>query len=134
MCSRAWRSTNRSASASNRRSKCANWRQAARAFSRRDSVRTRAPTWSDREQCARALGEVRIARQALPTDGANAPTGGKRQGLFPGVTAFEPERQRGQIGSNVLARLAKYESLGKRFQPTEQMRQLAASGKGFFPA
>ena len=36
--------------------------------------------------------------------------------------------------SNILARLAKYESLGKRFQPTEQMRQLAASGKGFFPA
>ena len=36
--------------------------------------------------------------------------------------------------SNILTRLAKYESLGKRFQPTEQMRQLAASGKGFFPA
>ena len=34
----------------------------------------------------------------------------------------------------VLERLAKYESLGKRFQPTEQMRKLAASGKGFFPA
>ena len=34
--------------------------------------------------------------------------------------------------SNLLARLAKYEALGKRFQPTEQMRQLAASGKGFF--
>jgi 3-hydroxyacyl-CoA dehydrogenase/enoyl-CoA hydratase/3-hydroxybutyryl-CoA epimerase/3-hydroxyacyl-CoA dehydrogenase/enoyl-CoA hydratase/3-hydroxybutyryl-CoA epimerase/enoyl-CoA isomerase len=33
---------------------------------------------------------------------------------------------------NILAKLAKYESLGKRFQPTEQMRQLAASGKGFF--
>jgi 3-hydroxyacyl-CoA dehydrogenase/enoyl-CoA hydratase/3-hydroxybutyryl-CoA epimerase/enoyl-CoA isomerase len=36
--------------------------------------------------------------------------------------------------SNILTRLAKYESLGKRFQPTEQMRQLAATGKGFFPA
>ena len=36
--------------------------------------------------------------------------------------------------SNILTRLAKYESLGKRFRPTEQMRQLAASGKGFFPA
>jgi 3-hydroxyacyl-CoA dehydrogenase / enoyl-CoA hydratase / 3-hydroxybutyryl-CoA epimerase / enoyl-CoA isomerase len=36
--------------------------------------------------------------------------------------------------SNILTRLAKYASLGKRFQPTEQMRQLAASGKGFFPA
>jgi 3-hydroxyacyl-CoA dehydrogenase/enoyl-CoA hydratase/3-hydroxybutyryl-CoA epimerase/enoyl-CoA isomerase len=33
---------------------------------------------------------------------------------------------------NILAKLAKYESLGKRFHPTEQMRQLAASGKGFF--
>jgi 3-hydroxyacyl-CoA dehydrogenase/enoyl-CoA hydratase/3-hydroxybutyryl-CoA epimerase/3-hydroxyacyl-CoA dehydrogenase/enoyl-CoA hydratase/3-hydroxybutyryl-CoA epimerase/enoyl-CoA isomerase len=35
---------------------------------------------------------------------------------------------------NVLARLTKYQSLGKRFQPTEQMTALAASGKGFFPA
>jgi 3-hydroxyacyl-CoA dehydrogenase/enoyl-CoA hydratase/3-hydroxybutyryl-CoA epimerase/3-hydroxyacyl-CoA dehydrogenase/enoyl-CoA hydratase/3-hydroxybutyryl-CoA epimerase/enoyl-CoA isomerase len=34
--------------------------------------------------------------------------------------------------SNLLTRLAKYDTLGKRFQPTEQMRQLAASGKGFF--
>jgi 3-hydroxyacyl-CoA dehydrogenase/enoyl-CoA hydratase/3-hydroxybutyryl-CoA epimerase/enoyl-CoA isomerase len=34
--------------------------------------------------------------------------------------------------SNVLARLVKYESLGKRFQPTDLMRQLASSGKGFF--
>ncbi len=33
-----------------------------------------------------------------------------------------------------LARLANYESLGKRFHPTEQMRQLASIGKGFFPA
>jgi 3-hydroxyacyl-CoA dehydrogenase / enoyl-CoA hydratase / 3-hydroxybutyryl-CoA epimerase / enoyl-CoA isomerase len=34
----------------------------------------------------------------------------------------------------ILARLAKYESLGKRFQPTEQMKSLAAkTGKGFFP-
>ena len=30
----------------------------------------------------------------------------------------------------VLAKLGKYESLGKRFQPTEMMRKLAA-GKGF---
>jgi 3-hydroxyacyl-CoA dehydrogenase/enoyl-CoA hydratase/3-hydroxybutyryl-CoA epimerase/3-hydroxyacyl-CoA dehydrogenase/enoyl-CoA hydratase/3-hydroxybutyryl-CoA epimerase/enoyl-CoA isomerase len=36
--------------------------------------------------------------------------------------------------SKIVARLAKYESLGKRFQATELMRQLAASGKGFFPA
>jgi len=35
---------------------------------------------------------------------------------------------------NVLKTLAKYESLGKRFHPTEAMRQLAAAGKGFFPA
>jgi 3-hydroxyacyl-CoA dehydrogenase len=35
---------------------------------------------------------------------------------------------------NVLGRLAKFESLGKRFVPTELMRNLAASGKGFFPA
>ncbi|MBI2804032.1 MAG: enoyl-CoA hydratase/isomerase family protein [Planctomycetes bacterium] len=34
----------------------------------------------------------------------------------------------------VLARLAKYEALGKRFQPTEQMKTLAAAGKGFFAA
>jgi 3-hydroxyacyl-CoA dehydrogenase/enoyl-CoA hydratase/3-hydroxybutyryl-CoA epimerase/3-hydroxyacyl-CoA dehydrogenase/enoyl-CoA hydratase/3-hydroxybutyryl-CoA epimerase/enoyl-CoA isomerase len=32
----------------------------------------------------------------------------------------------------VLARLKKYESLGPRFHPTEQMRRLAAEGKGFY--
>jgi 3-hydroxyacyl-CoA dehydrogenase len=35
---------------------------------------------------------------------------------------------------NVLTRLARYESLGKRFHPTELMRKLATSGKGFFAA
>lgn len=33
---------------------------------------------------------------------------------------------------NILQRLAKYESLGKRFQATEQMKKLAQAGKGFF--
>ncbi len=32
----------------------------------------------------------------------------------------------------ILAKLAKYEPLGKRFEPTESMRRLAAAGKGFF--
>ncbi len=32
----------------------------------------------------------------------------------------------------VLEKLKKYESLGKRFEPTEQMKQLAAAGKGFY--
>ncbi len=32
----------------------------------------------------------------------------------------------------VLAQLKRYESLGPRFHPTEQMRQLAAAGKKFF--
>ncbi len=34
----------------------------------------------------------------------------------------------------VLQKLQKYEALGLRFQPTEQMRQLAAAGKGFYSA
>jgi 3-hydroxyacyl-CoA dehydrogenase / enoyl-CoA hydratase / 3-hydroxybutyryl-CoA epimerase / enoyl-CoA isomerase len=34
---------------------------------------------------------------------------------------------------NVLAKLKKYEHLGARFQPTEQMRKLALEGKGFYP-
>jgi 3-hydroxyacyl-CoA dehydrogenase/enoyl-CoA hydratase/3-hydroxybutyryl-CoA epimerase/3-hydroxyacyl-CoA dehydrogenase/enoyl-CoA hydratase/3-hydroxybutyryl-CoA epimerase/enoyl-CoA isomerase len=34
----------------------------------------------------------------------------------------------------VLEMLRKYEPLGKRFEPTEQMKQLAAQGKGFFSA
>jgi 3-hydroxyacyl-CoA dehydrogenase/enoyl-CoA hydratase/3-hydroxybutyryl-CoA epimerase/3-hydroxyacyl-CoA dehydrogenase/enoyl-CoA hydratase/3-hydroxybutyryl-CoA epimerase/enoyl-CoA isomerase len=34
----------------------------------------------------------------------------------------------------VLAKLKKYEHLGPRLQPTEQMRKLAAEGKGFYPA
>jgi 3-hydroxyacyl-CoA dehydrogenase/enoyl-CoA hydratase/3-hydroxybutyryl-CoA epimerase/3-hydroxyacyl-CoA dehydrogenase/enoyl-CoA hydratase/3-hydroxybutyryl-CoA epimerase/enoyl-CoA isomerase len=33
---------------------------------------------------------------------------------------------------NVLQKLKKYEHLGARFQPTEQMRRLAAEGKGFY--
>jgi 3-hydroxyacyl-CoA dehydrogenase/enoyl-CoA hydratase/3-hydroxybutyryl-CoA epimerase/3-hydroxyacyl-CoA dehydrogenase/enoyl-CoA hydratase/3-hydroxybutyryl-CoA epimerase/enoyl-CoA isomerase len=32
----------------------------------------------------------------------------------------------------VLEKLRKYEPLGPRFQPTEQMRRLAAAGKGFY--
>jgi 3-hydroxyacyl-CoA dehydrogenase/enoyl-CoA hydratase/3-hydroxybutyryl-CoA epimerase/3-hydroxyacyl-CoA dehydrogenase/enoyl-CoA hydratase/3-hydroxybutyryl-CoA epimerase/enoyl-CoA isomerase len=32
----------------------------------------------------------------------------------------------------VFEKLKKYESLGKRFQPTEQMKRLAAEGKGFY--
>jgi 3-hydroxyacyl-CoA dehydrogenase/enoyl-CoA hydratase/3-hydroxybutyryl-CoA epimerase/3-hydroxyacyl-CoA dehydrogenase/enoyl-CoA hydratase/3-hydroxybutyryl-CoA epimerase/enoyl-CoA isomerase len=35
--------------------------------------------------------------------------------------------------ANVLERLKKYEPLGPRFRPTEQMRKLAAEGKGFYP-
>jgi 3-hydroxyacyl-CoA dehydrogenase/enoyl-CoA hydratase/3-hydroxybutyryl-CoA epimerase/3-hydroxyacyl-CoA dehydrogenase/enoyl-CoA hydratase/3-hydroxybutyryl-CoA epimerase/enoyl-CoA isomerase len=33
----------------------------------------------------------------------------------------------------VLEKLKRYEPLGPRFQPTEQMRRLAAEGKGFYP-
>jgi 3-hydroxyacyl-CoA dehydrogenase/enoyl-CoA hydratase/3-hydroxybutyryl-CoA epimerase/3-hydroxyacyl-CoA dehydrogenase/enoyl-CoA hydratase/3-hydroxybutyryl-CoA epimerase/enoyl-CoA isomerase len=36
--------------------------------------------------------------------------------------------------NSILTRLARYESLGKRFQPTDLMRQLSAAGKGFFPS
>jgi 3-hydroxyacyl-CoA dehydrogenase len=32
----------------------------------------------------------------------------------------------------ILKTLAKYESLGPRFRPTEQMRRLAAENRGFF--
>ncbi len=34
---------------------------------------------------------------------------------------------------NVLERLKTYEHLGPRFRPTEQMRKLAAEGRGFYP-
>jgi 3-hydroxyacyl-CoA dehydrogenase/enoyl-CoA hydratase/3-hydroxybutyryl-CoA epimerase/3-hydroxyacyl-CoA dehydrogenase/enoyl-CoA hydratase/3-hydroxybutyryl-CoA epimerase/enoyl-CoA isomerase len=36
--------------------------------------------------------------------------------------------------AKVLEKLKRYEALGPRFQPTEQMRRLAAEGKGFYPA
>jgi 3-hydroxyacyl-CoA dehydrogenase/enoyl-CoA hydratase/3-hydroxybutyryl-CoA epimerase/enoyl-CoA isomerase len=36
--------------------------------------------------------------------------------------------------ANVLEKLKQYEHLGARFQPTEQMRKLAAEGKGFYGA
>jgi 3-hydroxyacyl-CoA dehydrogenase len=32
----------------------------------------------------------------------------------------------------ILDKLAAYQALGTRFQPTEQMRQLAAAGRGFY--
>jgi 3-hydroxyacyl-CoA dehydrogenase/enoyl-CoA hydratase/3-hydroxybutyryl-CoA epimerase/enoyl-CoA isomerase len=35
--------------------------------------------------------------------------------------------------AKVLEMLRRYEKLGPRFQPTEQMRRLAAEGKGFYP-
>ena len=34
----------------------------------------------------------------------------------------------------VLEKLKKYESLGPRYAPTEQMKRLAAAGKGFYAA
>jgi 3-hydroxyacyl-CoA dehydrogenase / enoyl-CoA hydratase / 3-hydroxybutyryl-CoA epimerase / enoyl-CoA isomerase len=34
---------------------------------------------------------------------------------------------------NILAKLKKYEHLGSRYEPTEQMCKLAAEGKGFYP-
>jgi hypothetical protein len=34
--------------------------------------------------------------------------------------------------AKVLEKLKKYELLGARFQPTEQMKKLAAEGKGFY--
>ncbi|MGH7173633.1 MAG: hypothetical protein ACRELG_25400 [Gemmataceae bacterium] len=34
--------------------------------------------------------------------------------------------------AKVLEKLKNYEHLGARFQPTEQMRTLAAAGKGFY--
>jgi 3-hydroxyacyl-CoA dehydrogenase/enoyl-CoA hydratase/3-hydroxybutyryl-CoA epimerase/3-hydroxyacyl-CoA dehydrogenase/enoyl-CoA hydratase/3-hydroxybutyryl-CoA epimerase/enoyl-CoA isomerase len=34
--------------------------------------------------------------------------------------------------TDVLEKLKQYETLGKRFEPTEQMRKLAAEGKGFY--
>ena len=36
--------------------------------------------------------------------------------------------------AQVVDKLKKYEGLGPRFQPTEQIRRLAAEGKGFYPA
>jgi 3-hydroxyacyl-CoA dehydrogenase/enoyl-CoA hydratase/3-hydroxybutyryl-CoA epimerase/3-hydroxyacyl-CoA dehydrogenase/enoyl-CoA hydratase/3-hydroxybutyryl-CoA epimerase/enoyl-CoA isomerase len=36
--------------------------------------------------------------------------------------------------AKLLEKLKKYAALGKRFEPTEQMKQLAAQGKGFFAA
>ncbi|HZU35293.1 MAG TPA: 3-hydroxyacyl-CoA dehydrogenase NAD-binding domain-containing protein [Gemmataceae bacterium] len=35
--------------------------------------------------------------------------------------------------AQVLEKLRRYEHLGKRFEPTEQMRRLAKEGKGFYP-
>jgi 3-hydroxyacyl-CoA dehydrogenase len=34
---------------------------------------------------------------------------------------------------NVVAKLEKYAPLGKRFEPTEMLKKLAAEGKGFYP-
>jgi hypothetical protein len=34
----------------------------------------------------------------------------------------------------VLEKLKRYESLGARFQPTDQMQRMASAGKGFYAA
>jgi 3-hydroxyacyl-CoA dehydrogenase len=36
--------------------------------------------------------------------------------------------------AKVLEKLKRYESLGARSQPTEQMHKLAAEGKGYYPS
>ena len=50
---------------------------------------------------------------------------GRDRGALRPVTVVE--------GGKVLEKLKHYEALGPRFQPTEQMRRLAAEGRGFYP-
>ena len=44
----------------------------------------------------------------------------------------ELAKQYDMPSSEVVKRLEKYQALGKRFEPTEQIRKLAAEGKGFY--
>jgi len=76
----------------------------------------------------------RVLREGIVRDPADVD-----MGLILGI-GFPPQhggllRWADTVGlPNILTRLAKYESLGTRFEPTDAMRQLAASGKGFFAA
>jgi 3-hydroxyacyl-CoA dehydrogenase/enoyl-CoA hydratase/3-hydroxybutyryl-CoA epimerase/3-hydroxyacyl-CoA dehydrogenase/enoyl-CoA hydratase/3-hydroxybutyryl-CoA epimerase/enoyl-CoA isomerase len=77
-------------------------------------------------EASRVLEEG-VVRQAADVD----------MGLILGI-GFPPHqggilRWADSVGlATILARLAKYEPLGPRFQPTEQLRNLAKTGRGFY--
>ena len=105
-------------------------------------------SWRSAAQATREIGTEEITdRLFLPmlteasrvlTEGIVREPGDVDMGLILGI-GFPPFRGgilrwADTLGlPEVLAKLKKYEHLGPRFQPTEQMRKLAAEGKGFYP-
>jgi hypothetical protein len=75
------------------------------------------------------------SNQRLPVCWRDAPSADERfcRRIRPADDVFGTHRADTVGLANVLAKLKKYEHLGSRFQPTEQMRKLAAEGKGFYP-
>ena len=122
--------------------------QLRQAGSRRRRSGPGRPSWKSSGKARREIGmEEMTDRLFLPmlteasrvlSEGIVREPGDVDMGLILGI-GFPPFRGgilrwADAVGlPNVLEKLKKYEHLGPRFQPTEQMRKLAAEGKGFYP-
>jgi 3-hydroxyacyl-CoA dehydrogenase/enoyl-CoA hydratase/3-hydroxybutyryl-CoA epimerase/3-hydroxyacyl-CoA dehydrogenase/enoyl-CoA hydratase/3-hydroxybutyryl-CoA epimerase/enoyl-CoA isomerase len=103
-----------------------------------DKVRTGRKTFTQEEVTDRLFLPMLTEASRVLTEGIVREPGDVDMGLILGL-GFPPFRGgilrwADALGlKGVLEKLSRYEQLGPRFQPTEQMRRLAAEGKGFYP-
>ena len=102
-----------------------------------EKCRTKTSELSSEEITDRLFLPMLTEASRILTEGIVRDPGDVDMGLILGV-GFPPYRggilrlADAQGMAKVLEKLARYEKLGGRFQPTEQMRKLAAAGKGFY--
>jgi 3-hydroxyacyl-CoA dehydrogenase/enoyl-CoA hydratase/3-hydroxybutyryl-CoA epimerase/3-hydroxyacyl-CoA dehydrogenase/enoyl-CoA hydratase/3-hydroxybutyryl-CoA epimerase/enoyl-CoA isomerase len=104
-----------------------------------DRVRTGRRAFSQEEITERLFLPMLVEASRVLSEGIVREPGDVDMGLILGIgfPAFRGGilRWADTMGlGKVLEKLKRYEALGPRFQPTEQMRRLAAEGKGFYPA
>ncbi len=104
-----------------------------------ERVRTGQKQFTQEELTDRLFLPMLVEASRVLTEGIVREPGDVDMGLILGI-GFPPFRGgilrwADTLGlKTVLEKLSRYEALGLRFQPTEQMRKLAAAGKGFYPA
>lgn len=102
-----------------------------------EMVRTDRKAFTPEELTDRLFLPMLVEASRVLMEGIVRDPGDVDMGLIWGI-GFPPQRGgllrwADNLGlKTVLGKLEKYASLGTRFQPTEQMRQLAETGKGFF--